>query len=73
MAMMVRALSSEGRMTGTILTALPLLAFTALFLLNPAFYLDVAADPAFLPGFAGLILLYFIGFFTIRRMVDLKV
>lgn len=73
MAMMVRALSSEGRMTGTILTALPLLAFTALFLLNPAFYLDVAGDPAFLTGFAALILLYFIGFFTIRRMVDLKV
>lgn len=73
MAMMVRALSSEGRMTGTILTALPLLAFTALFLLNPAFYLDVAADPAFLPGFAALMLLYFTGFFTIRRMVDLKV
>lgn len=73
MAMMVRALSSEGRMTGTILTVLPLLAFTALFLLNPAFYLDVAGDPAFLTGFAGLIILYFIGFFTIRRMVDLKV
>lgn len=73
MAMMVRALSSEGRMTGTILTVLPLLAFTVLFLLNPAFYLDVAGDPAFLTGFAGLIVLYSVGFFTIRRMVDLKV
>lgn len=73
MAMMVRALSSEGRMTGTILTALPLMAFSVLFLLNPAFYLDVAGDPAFLTGFAALIVLYFIGFFTIRRMVDLKV
>lgn len=73
MAMMVRALSSEGRMTGMILTALPLMAFAILFLLNPAFYLDVAGDPAFLTGFAVLILLYFVGFFTIRRMVDLKV
>lgn len=73
MAMMVRALSSEGRMTGAILTALPLLAFAALFLLNPAFYLDVAGDPAFLTAFAGLILLYLVGFFTIRRMIDLKV
>jgi tight adherence protein B len=73
MAMMVRALSSEGRMTGMILTALPLMAFAALFVLNPAFYLDVAGDPAFLTGFAALIALYFIGFFTIRRMVDLKV
>ena len=30
-------------------------------------------DPAFVPGFLGLILLYIIGFISIRRMVDLKV
>lgn len=73
MLLKVRALSSEGRMTGVMLTALPILAFTALFLLNPGFYLDVADDPWFVPGFGGLILLYAIGFITIRRMVDLKV
>ena len=73
MMMKVRALSSEGRMTGIMLTALPILAFSALFLINPAFYLDVADDPAFLPGFLGLMTLYAIGFFSIRRMVDLKV
>ena len=73
MMMKVRALSSEGRMTALMLTALPVLAITSLFLLNPSFYLDVADDPAFLPGFLGLALLYAIGFFTIRRMVDLKV
>jgi tight adherence protein B len=49
------------------------LAFAALFMMNPRFYLDVADDPAFLPGFIGLIVMYFIGFFTIRKMVDLKV
>ena len=69
----VRALSSEGRMTATILTALPILAFTLLFLGNPKFYLDVADDPAFLPGFVFLFALYGIGFYTIRRMIDLKV
>ena len=73
MMMKVRALSSEGRMTGLMLTALPILAFIGVFLLNPGFYLDVADDPAFMPGFIGLLLLYAIGFFTIRRMVDLKV
>ena len=73
MYMKVRALSSEGRMTALMLTALPILTFSALFLLNPSFYLDVAQDPIFVPGFVGLIVLYFIGFFTIRRMVDLKV
>src|SRR3546814_4402412 len=42
--MKVRALSSEGRMTAVMLTALPILAFVGLFLVNPAFYLDVAQD-----------------------------
>lgn len=73
MMLKVRALSSEGRMTAVMLTALPVLAFTGLFLLNPSFYLDVSDDPAFVPGFLGLILLYVIGFVSIRRMVNLKV
>jgi tight adherence protein B len=73
MMLKVRALSSEGRMTAIMLTALPVLAFTFLFVTNPGFYMDVADDPAFMPGFFGLILMYVIGFITIRRMVDLKV
>ena len=73
MMLKVRALSSEGRMTAIMLTALPILAFVILFLGNPAFYLDVAGDPWFVPGFGFLALLYAIGFITIRRLVDLKV
>lgn len=73
MMLKVRALSSEGRMTAIMLTALPVLAFTGLFLGNPSFYLDVSDDPWFVPGFVGLLLLYVVGFVTIRRMVDLKV
>ena len=71
--MKVRALSSEGRMTGLMLTVLPLFTLTLLFFLNPSFYLDVAADPVFVPSFCGLIVLYLVGLFSIRRMVDLKV
>ncbi len=73
MMMKVRALSSEGRMTAIMLTGLPIFAFVLLFLLKPSFYLDVADDPAFIPGFVFLIILYMIGFYTIRRLVDLKV
>jgi tight adherence protein B len=73
MMMKVRALSSEGRMTAVLLTSLPVLALVGLFILNPSFYLDVAGDPAFVIGFGGLLLLYGIGFYTIRRMIDLKV
>jgi tight adherence protein B len=73
MMMKVRALSSEGRMTAIMLTGLPIAAFTVLFITNPAFYLDVADDPFFMPGFVGLLLMYAIGFFWIRKLVDLKV
>jgi tight adherence protein B len=73
MMLKVRALSSEGRMTAIVLTALPILAFTTLFTVNPGFYLDVADDPAFVPGFLMLLLLYAIGFIAIRRMVDIEV
>ncbi len=73
MFLKVRALSSEGRMTAIMLTVLPVFAFAFLFLVNPGFYLDVADDPAFMPGFILLIVMYVIGFISIRRMVDLKV
>jgi tight adherence protein B len=73
MMLKVRALSSEGRMTAIMLTALPVLAFAALFLGNASFYLEVSDDPAFVPGFAVLLIMYAIGFITIRKMVDLKV
>ena len=73
MMLKVRALSSEGRMTALMLTILPVFAFTVLFLVNSSFYLDVADDPFFLPGFITLIVMYLIGFVTIRRLVDLKV
>ena len=73
MMMKVRALSSEGRMTAIMLTILPVAAFVMLFLLSPSFYLDVADDPAFVPGFVGMLLSYGIGVFWIRKLVDLKV
>ena len=73
MFLKVRALSSEGRMTALMLTVLPLFAFTLLFIMNSKFYLDVADDPAFVPGFVSLLLMYAIGFFWIRKLVDLKV
>lgn len=73
MMMKVRALSSEGRMTAAMLTILPIFSFVMLFLFKPRFFLDVADDPWFVPGFAFLIILYIIGFFTMRRMIDLKV
>jgi tight adherence protein B len=73
MLMKVRALSSEGRMTALILTVLPITTFVVLFILNASFFLDVANDPWFVPGFALLGILYAIGFVWIRKLINLKV
>jgi len=73
MYMKVRALSSEGRMTGWLLGVLPVFTFIFLFVMNPAFYLDVATDPIFYIGFPIMIGWYLVGIYMIRRMIDLKV
>lgn len=73
MVLKVRALSSEGRISALMLTALPVLTFCSTFALNPKFYLEVANDRAFVPGFGALFLLYLLGVIIIRRMIDLKV
>ena len=73
MFMKVRSLSSEGRMTGWMLTILPVFAFVMVFLSTPDFYLNVIEDPIFIVGSVVLALLYIVGVYTIRRMVDIKV
>ena len=69
----VRALSSEGRMTGWMLSVLPVLTFVGLFLVNPEFYLAVATDVAFIIGCIVLFVLYVIGVLMIRHIVNLEV
>ncbi|KLI64403.1 type II secretion system F family protein [Aurantiacibacter marinus] len=71
--MKVRALSSEGRMTGWLLTALPIFAFVGMFSVNPGFYLSVAEDSAFTIGLCVLMAMYTMGFLMIRKMIDIKV
>lgn len=73
MYLKVRALSSEGRMSGWVLSGLPVFTFLLLFTLNSKFFFDVASDPIFIYGFSGLGALYVIGVISIRRMIDLKV
>lgn len=69
----VRALSSEGRMTGWILSVLPVITFIGMFMVNPKFYLDVARDSIFMIGLPSLIAIYALGVFWIRKLVDIKV
>ncbi|WP_340587350.1 type II secretion system F family protein [Erythrobacter alti] len=69
----VRALSSEGRMTGWLLTALPIIALVGMFSVNPGFYLSVAGESSFLIGFVVLMVMYLCGFLMIRKMIDIQV
>jgi tight adherence protein B len=73
MVLKVRALSSEGRMSARMLTALPIFGFASTFSSKPEYYMDVAGDPLFLPLFGGVIALFFIGITIMNKITDLKV
>lgn len=73
MVLKVRALASEGKMTGALLTAMPIITFIGVFSSKPAFYLDVVDDPWFMPGTIGVLFLYMVGIVTMRRLIAIKV
>nr|WP_298897300.1 type II secretion system F family protein [uncultured Altererythrobacter sp.] len=73
MFMKVKALSSEGRMTAWMLTVLPIFAFLSIFVATPQYYLENSEDPIFVYGAISLVIMYFLGVYIIRRMIDLKV
>lgn len=73
MVLKVRALASEGKMTGSLLTALPVITFVSMFSYQPEFYLDVVDDPWFMPGVLGVLCLYSLGVVMMNRMMAIKV
>ena len=73
MVMKVRALASEGKMTGTLLTAMPVITFVGVFSSEPHFYLDVVDDPWFMPGTLGVMFMYVLGVVIMRRLIAIKV
>jgi tight adherence protein B len=73
MVLKVRALASEGKMTGVLLSALPVGTFVVMFATNPHFYLDVVDDPWFMPGVFAMCFSYIIGILLMRKMISIKV
>lgn len=73
MVLKVRALASEGKMTGVVLSVLPLVTFLGVFAMQPDFFLDVVDDPWFMPGALGVFSLYSTGILLMRKLIDLKV
>ena len=73
MSLKVRALSSEGRMTGTVLSFLPLVTFCFVFATQPRFYLDVIDDPLFLPGVMIVGVWYALGIIIMKKLIKIKI
>jgi tight adherence protein B len=69
----VRAISSEGRLSGIALTAMPFILFGLVTLLSPGYYRDVWDHPLMMPSLILGITLLLIGNFIIYRMVNFKV
>lgn len=73
MFLKVKALSSEGRMTAWMLSVLPVFGFVSIFISTPQYYLKSSGDPIFIYGAISLLIMYVLGVYIIRRLVDLKV
>lgn len=71
--MKVRALTSEGRMSGVLMTALPFVLFLVIRLLSPGYFDELRGHPMLVPTVVGGLLLLLIGNFAIYRMVNFKI
>ncbi len=73
MVLKVNALASEGKMTGAVLTAMPVITFVMTFTSSPEFYLSVSDDPLFMPLTLGVLFMYTLGVVIMRRLIQIKV
>lgn len=68
----VKALSSEGRASAGLLSALPILLIAFMMLTNASYYTSKFSDPIFWPIVLGVFLTYLVGLFLIRRIINFK-
>lgn len=68
----IAALTSEGRASGLVLTALPILIAAVVGLLNPPYYLDVYQHPLFQKCMLVAVLLLVIGHVWIQNLLKFK-
>jgi tight adherence protein B len=69
----VRAASAHGRITGSILTIMPVALMFGLLIIAPGYLQGMADDPDGRIMIGGVIVMIVIGHFIIRRIVDIKV
>ncbi len=69
----VRTASAHGRVTGTILTLMPVALMFGMIAVAPGYLEGMAADPLGRKLIVGVIVSVLLGHFTIRRIVNIKV
>jgi tight adherence protein B len=69
----VRALTSEGRLSGVLLSALPFALFVIVYMISPAYFAEIRGSPLLVPAVIVGFALLAVGNFTIYRMVNFKV
>jgi tight adherence protein B len=69
----LRVFTAQGRMTGYLLAALPLILFAILYTLNPSYMSILFTDPIgkILVGVA--VSMQLIGFFWIRKIINIEI
>jgi len=72
LAKRVKALSSEGRASALLLSALPALLIAFMLLTKPDYYTSKFPDPMFWPVAGGVFLLYLVGLLIIRRITNFR-
>lgn len=73
MRMKIKAASSEGRASASILTAAPIVTLTFINFSSPNFYGDVADDPLIKIGLTVIAVWLVIGNLVMRRMIDMRI
>ncbi len=72
LAKRVKALSSEGKASASILSILPLFLIGMMMLMAPSFYTSKFADPLFWPIVIAVMIVYAIGQVLIKGITDIK-
>jgi tight adherence protein B len=72
LAKKVKALSSEGRASATLLSVLPALLISFMLLTRPTYYTSKFSDPVFWPVAGGVFVAYLVGLVAIRRIINFK-
>jgi tight adherence protein B len=72
LAKRVKALSSEGRMSGALLSVLPVIMAALMVMINPTYYSSKFSDPLFLEIMGVIFVSYLFGLFAMHRIINFK-